>query len=56
VNKVISWQTLSLAQMEGEVNKQIEIIDKLFVGVQLANQPHSHEAMIRQNLRVYKAL
>ncbi|KAJ4258418.1 hypothetical protein NW757_002984 [Fusarium falciforme] len=56
VNKVINWQTLSLAQMEGEVNKQIEIIDKLFVGVQLANQPHSHEAMIRQNLRVYKAL
>lgn len=53
---MINWNALSLAQMEAEVNNQIEIIDKLFVGVQLANKPHAHTAMIRQNLRVYKAL
>ncbi|KAL2678603.1 hypothetical protein Neosp_009352 [[Neocosmospora] mangrovei] len=56
VNKAISWQTISLTQMEKEVNSQIEILDKLFIGVQLANQAHSHSAMVRQNLRVYKAL
>ncbi|RMJ17640.1 hypothetical protein CDV36_002686 [Fusarium kuroshium] len=50
------WQTMSLKQMEDRVNSEIELLDKLFVGVKLANQAHAHEAMIRQNLRVYKAL
>ncbi|RSL48530.1 hypothetical protein CEP54_012877 [Fusarium duplospermum] len=51
-----NWQTMSLKQMEDRVNSEIELLDKLFVGVKLANQAHAHEAMVRQNLRVYKAL
>ncbi|KAM0427827.1 hypothetical protein ACHAPT_007284 [Fusarium lateritium] len=52
----IYWQTMSLAEMEDHVNLQIEVLDKLYIGVTLANRPKAGEAMVRQNKRIYKAL